>query len=136
MFLPDLSFGLPGHGFHQLVAHPVLQRAVGDQHIAGAARIALADTHLLVADADDADRAHLAGDPVLAAAFGPRAIRPGRRLLDSPGRGVEARDGSGITDRLVRPLGVVYVTHSSSACCATGRLVNGRRVSNSMRSVR
>src|SRR2546423_8184112 len=34
-------------GLHQLVAHPVLQRPVGDLDIAGAADIALADANLL-----------------------------------------------------------------------------------------
>ena len=82
MLLPDLSCGLPGHAFHQLVAHPVLQRPVGDQDIAGAAGITLANANLLVADADHPDGTHLAGDPVLPGAVGPR-----RWLIDGAGGG-------------------------------------------------
>lgn len=46
------------------------------------------------------------GAPLLLAAAA--ALGLGTWLAaNRPGRGVEARDGSGITDRLVRPLGVV-----------------------------
>src|SRR2546423_2459298 len=48
-------------GLHPLVAYPVLQRPVGDQDIAGAAGIALADANLLVAHADHTHGTHPCG---------------------------------------------------------------------------
>jgi hypothetical protein len=47
VLLPDLTLGVPSDGLEQLVADPELEKGVANQHVAGAAGIALAVDSLL-----------------------------------------------------------------------------------------
>jgi hypothetical protein len=105
LFADLTSFACSGDCLQEFVADPELQYAVGDQDVAGAAGIMLADADLLVTDTDDAVAADLSADPLLAVALGSLG-----KAMDVLLGLVETNGGCLVTQRLVGS-GVVVVAH-------------------------
>src|SRR5207237_8588231 len=91
-------FRRSGLRLYDLATRPNRPQPFSHQDVAGAARIALTDVHLLVSDTDDAVAGHLPGDPVVASPF---------RLADLRGTRREAAGGRAIVQRSMGSLGVV-----------------------------
>src|ERR1700682_2647656 len=99
MLFTDVPATPAGHRLQEFTAHPALEHAVGDQHVASTSAVVLAHRDLLVAHANDPVGGNPARHPVVAVALGARA--------DLALRGLEAAHRGGVPKRLVGALGVV-----------------------------
>src|SRR3989442_1766634 len=103
MLLADLtSWRGPSHRPEQLIADPELKEPLGDQDVAGAAAVVLADANVLGVDAHDAVGCHPARDPLLTVALRRSCERAWVVLA-----AMEPALRSRILERLVRTLSVV-----------------------------
>src|SRR3989442_731968 len=103
MLLADLtSWRGPSHRPEQLIADPELKQPLGDQDVAGAAAVVLADADVLGVDAHDAVGCHSARNPLLAV-----ALRRSRERAWVVLTALKPALGRRILERLVRTLSVV-----------------------------
>src|SRR6266851_10094627 len=100
MFLADLtSWRGPSHRPEQLIADPELKQPLGDQDVAGAAAVVLADADVLGVDAYDAVGRHSARDPLLSGPLWVSQLMP-----DLTSACAKPAVRGGILEGLVRPL--------------------------------